>query len=71
LITSTAGKHELYDLASDAAESRSVYSQQKGVYHKLFQNLKMWVQKGEIAAKAGVRPDRQTMEMLKSLGYVQ
>jgi arylsulfatase A-like enzyme len=71
LITSTVGKHELYDLTSDAAESQSLYSQQEGLYRQMLQNLKRWVQKGEIAAKAGERPDRQTMEMLKSLGYVQ
>jgi arylsulfatase A-like enzyme len=71
LITSTAGKHELYDIGSDAAEAHNLYQEQETVSRQLSQQLRTWVQKGEIAAKSGSGPDRQTMEMLKSLGYVQ
>jgi arylsulfatase A-like enzyme len=71
LVSSTAGKRELYDIATDPGEQHDLCGSESGMCASLQQKLDDW--------KAGIpqaqmpvhKLDKQSMERLRSLGYVQ
>ncbi len=69
LISGTAGKRELYDLAADPQETRDLYDPEHPVVKALEAKLKRWLSRVERAEP--LQPDRDTLQRLKSLGYTQ
>jgi len=71
LITSTAGKRELYDLARDPNETQSVYKQHQEFARTLQAHLDARLKSLAAVSDAPFQLDRQTIERLRTLGYVQ
>ncbi len=73
LITSTSGGCELYDLPADPLESQNLCGTEAAVARGLTALVKKWTGPAEATgpARPGSGPDRNTIETLKSLGYVQ
>ena len=71
LISSTAGQRELYDLAKDPGEMNNLYVSQDLTYQRLESSLQRWL--GSIAVESGRSGElnRDALERLRSLGYVQ
>jgi arylsulfatase A-like enzyme len=73
LITSTAGQCELYDVPADPLETKNLCETEEPVARALTALVKKWA--GPAGAtgpgRPGSGPDRNTLETLKSLGYVQ
>lgn len=64
---------ELYDLKKDAAELNNVYESNKALAHRMKEELRGLQQRFAVPAgtqKASEEMDPETMERLKSLGYV-
>jgi arylsulfatase A-like enzyme len=70
LINSRTNSCELFDLQSDPGETRNVCDTKETVRKELLSNLKALTQR-VMSDNSVVRPDAQTMETLRSLGYVQ
>ncbi len=76
-ITSTSGKSELYDLSKDPRESTSIYMANNAIADSLESKLSQWLltveEKNNSKAINIVRnqPDKDTLDRLKALGYVQ
>jgi len=70
LIVSTAGKRELYDLASDPRETTNLYRTDLGV-RQLEAHLNLWLKTAVPERNATGGIDRNALDRLKSLGYVQ
>ena len=72
LIIATSGKRELYDLALDPNETRSIYQERQDVAQELESISGRWLQQ---AVRFKRNPSRnvnqQTLDRLKSLGYVR
>ncbi|MBI1789354.1 MAG: sulfatase-like hydrolase/transferase, partial [Acidobacteria bacterium] len=71
LVTSTAGKRELYDLAGDPTEQRNLYWAGDVTTEKLQSALERWLKAVAPYSGSSVQPDEETLQRLKSLGYVQ
>ena len=73
LVVSNTGKQELYDLSSDTAELHNLYSADVSLAARLEATLREWI--GTIPNNPGPRKltvvERESMRLLKSLGYVQ
>ena len=70
LITSSSGRRELYDLASDPNEERNLYAtsaRAKG----LAADLGRWIDALPARTGRNADVDQETAQRLKSLGYVQ
>jgi tetratricopeptide (TPR) repeat protein len=68
-----APKPELYDLSKDFVESRNIASENRVMANRLrdaLNGLMARVSRNDSARQAQSRPDPQTMEKLRSLGYV-
>jgi len=76
-ISSTSGKSELYDLSKDPRESTSIDMAHNAVADNLESKLSQWLVavKGKNTSKlisvARNQPDKDTLNRLKALGYVQ
>jgi hypothetical protein len=70
-ISSTSGKQELYDLSVDPNEERNLYREGDRASVELQTLLESWL--GTLARHPPSRQtlDRETMDRLRSLGYVQ
>ncbi|HEX8986033.1 MAG TPA: sulfatase [Bryobacteraceae bacterium] len=71
LIRSTQGKRELYDLARDPGENRSVYASSGPAARRLEDTLVKWEEAIPGRAQAVPKLEHGTVEKLRSLGYVQ
>jgi arylsulfatase A-like enzyme len=71
LIQSSSGVPQLYDLAVDAGEQSNLANSQPQIASRLTQDLTLWAKRAKVTSNNQDRPDRQTMDALKSLGYVQ
>lgn len=76
-ITSTSGKQELYDLSKDPEEKKNIYTANKSISKYLESKLNHWLSvvnkestspEGSVATK---KPDKELLNRLKALGYVQ
>ena len=74
LISSTAGKRELYDLIADPKEKKNLFNPDDDVPKELEMRLSDWLESLEFKDKQADKPyklDRNTLDRLKSLGYVK
>jgi arylsulfatase A-like enzyme len=71
LIQAVAGKKELYDVDRDGKELRNVYDPDNPIARQLTLDLDRWVHDAPPRRKGGPKVDRETMDRLRSLGYVQ
>jgi arylsulfatase A-like enzyme len=73
LVSSTAGKRELYDLAKDPAEMVNLYTTiDSTVVGQLEASLNQWVAKLVMPRGAtSVELDGDTLDSLRALGYIQ
>jgi arylsulfatase A-like enzyme len=70
LILSTTGGRELYDLSTDAGENRNLMGEQPRVAAQMEAVLSAW-QKNLVPVNGPSGIDKDTLDRLKSLGYVQ
>ena len=72
LINSTAGKRELYDLSIDQNEEENLYnSANDHISNELEEMLNQFVKKVHSEADSSIKVDKDTLEHLKALGYIQ
>jgi arylsulfatase A-like enzyme len=71
LIQAVAGKKELYHVDRDREELRNVYDPDSPIVRQLTQDLDHWIHDAPPRRKGGPKVDRETMDRLRSLGYVQ
>jgi len=77
LISSTAGKHELYNISTDPEENENLYSKDAAVGVGLKGRLDQWLAtvKDESPSETGVgshnQLDKDALDRLKALGYIQ
>lgn len=71
MIEWTKGPPELYDLASDPEEQHNLYRSDDPVSAGLTARLSEWVASMPRQTEPSRKPDKATMERLKSLGYLQ
>ena len=70
-ISSTAGKRELFDLSVDADEKTNLYSKGSSISGMMEISLNNWVSSVEKFSGPSVKIDKDSLERLKSLGYIQ
>jgi arylsulfatase A-like enzyme len=70
LILSTSGGQELYDLSTDAGENRNLMGERPEVAAQMGAVLSAW-QKNLVPVNGPSGVDKDTLDRLKSLGYVQ
>jgi arylsulfatase A-like enzyme len=70
-IAPSAGKPELYDLRHDPAEATNLYNPDEAQSRAVSERLIAWSRTMRGGAQGPVKIDRETMERLRSLGYVQ
>ncbi|MBI3666423.1 MAG: sulfatase [Acidobacteria bacterium] len=70
-IHSTTGKRELYDLSKDPNETRNLYSTGDGVSRELEARLNQWLETVPPENPSVHKLNKETLERLKSLGYIQ
>jgi len=71
LITSTSGKQELYDVLHDPAEEHDLHSAGDGQGHDLSERLAAWLARIHPSRPQPVKQKRESLERLRSLGYLQ
>jgi len=71
LIVSTKGKRELYDVARDPEERRSLFRPSEPSAQQLMALLNAWVAAAPAHGERDGRVDAETLQRLRSLGYVQ
>jgi arylsulfatase A-like enzyme len=74
LIVSTAGKRELYDLSDDPNEKMDLFGENSEIGKKLETKMSQWAksaESAEIEAASASKLDTETINRLKSLGYVR
>jgi arylsulfatase A-like enzyme len=73
LIRSTKGKKELFHLLDDPHESRNIISLSQGRGTQLDATLGFWLEStiSESESSAEKTPDKETLERLRSLGYIK
>ncbi|MBI3666424.1 MAG: sulfatase [Acidobacteria bacterium] len=70
-VHSTAGKRELYDLSKDPDETRNLYSAGDGVSRELEARLDQWLDTVHAESGGPSNLNKETLERLRSLGYIQ
>ena len=70
-ISSTAGKRELYDLSNDPNERENLYKEDDGVSKELESRLKEWLKTVKEETGSPAKLDKEALDRLKALGYVQ
>ena len=70
-ITMTNGRRQLYDLSSDPDETHDLYAPQTPVAQKLNADLHAWMKGFPDHPRQKLRLDPESLQRLKSLGYVQ
>jgi arylsulfatase A-like enzyme len=71
LITSTSGKQELYEIHQDPAEEHDLYSTRNVQVRELSEMLQAWLSLVHVSRSGPVKQRRETLERLRSLGYLQ
>lgn len=71
LVSSTAGKCELYDLDADPVETRNVCGIEESLARVLMRNVRSWTNRRFRDHQTSKKLDPATLERLRSLGYVQ
>ncbi len=71
LISSSAGKRELYDLKNDPDERRNLYHVRSAAARQLQQKLDRWQTTARPRSVRTIAPDRKVLDRLRALGYVQ
>lgn len=70
-ISSTTGKRELYDLSKDPNEKVNLYSADHPVSRELESQLNQWLKDTEEESGTAAKLDKDALERLKALGYIQ
>jgi len=72
-ISSTNGKHELYNLETDPYESRNLYQENYAVAQQMEQSLEQWLQTklNELAEIDNQELSPSARKRLKALGYIE
>jgi arylsulfatase A-like enzyme len=70
MIISTHGKHELFNLSSDADERSNLYFHEQAEASDLEAMLSTWLKTVPAVLSAPTDVDRQAVDRLRSLGYV-
>ncbi|MDY7038032.1 MAG: sulfatase, partial [Thermodesulfobacteriota bacterium] len=72
-ISSTAGKKELYSLTKDPSEKKNIYQSDDVLSLELERRLARWLETtvAETDLSAKGKPDKETLDRLKTLGYIQ
>jgi arylsulfatase A-like enzyme len=70
-IWSTNGKRELYNLSRDPHEQKNLYKPDGPVSQQLEAKLDEWVKSVRPRPGQPAKLDRETLDRLKSLGYIQ
>jgi arylsulfatase A-like enzyme len=71
LIEAPSEKPQLYDLVADSREQKDLRNSEPQLANSLAGTLKLWASRAAVKHGREDRPDRQTMDALKSLGYLQ
>jgi len=71
LIVSSTGQAELYNLSQDPTETRGLYGLDDPAARLLNSMMESWIQRIPRARTKDKKLDRQTVDRLRSLGYVQ
>jgi arylsulfatase A-like enzyme len=71
LIVSSTGQAELYNLSQDATELQNLYSPDDPAARLLSSAMESWIQRIPRVKPRDKKLDRQTVDRLRSLGYVQ
>ena len=69
-ISSTSGKRELYNLSEDADEKENLYDADNDVSKALEAQLNQWLNSVEAESSLPAKLDRDALDRLKALGYV-
>jgi len=69
-IQSTIGKRELYDLTADPGENQNLYDSGNPLDQSLANELNSWRRTVAHRSTPQHAPDRETLEELRSLGYI-
>ena len=70
-ITSTTGKHELYDLFADPAEKTNLYREGDPTSQQLRAQLEGWLKEAKTRTNVPVTVEGEAIERLRSLGYIR
>jgi arylsulfatase A-like enzyme len=70
-IQSTAGKRELYDMQADPFERKNLYAFAKNRAAPLEQTLTKWITRLKPRSRIPAKLDREAVDRLRALGYVQ
>jgi hypothetical protein len=71
-LGSTVGAHELYDLSQDPDEKRDICGgSYREVCGEMRANLERWIRSAASGSEPAVKINRDTLNRLRSLGYVQ
>ena len=72
-ISSTAGKRELYNLSKDPNEMENLYKEDDSTSREIETRLETWLKTtvAAIESSAKVKLDKEALNRLKTLGYVQ
>jgi arylsulfatase A-like enzyme len=70
-IQSTAGKRELYDMQTDPFERKNLYAFAKNRAAPLEQTLTKWITRLKPRSRIPAKLDREAVDRLRALGYVQ
>jgi len=71
LIASSTGEEELYNWSTDTAESRNLYGSERVIASQLSRRLQSWLRIVPHLKRSTKQMDRQGVERLRGLGYVQ
>jgi hypothetical protein len=71
LVSSTAGKCELYDLDADPTETQNLCRSEERLAGVLMQDIHSWRRRKSADYQISKKPDSATLQRLRSLGYVQ
>jgi arylsulfatase A-like enzyme len=70
-ISSTTGKKELYDLSKDPNETANLYDSNVAEAQNLEMLLEQWLNTMMLESDSPAKLDKQTLDRLKSLGYIR
>jgi len=70
-ILSTAGKRELYDLSKDPDEKNNLYRPDDETSRRLEMSLNHWLKTVSAETGSPAKLNKETLDHLKALGYVQ
>jgi arylsulfatase A-like enzyme len=71
LVTSSTGKRELYDVSMDPEEKHDLAAEREAIASELGSQLKTWAKTMPARPKEKLHLDGESIQRLKSLGYVQ